>query len=146
MNDAAPPCYAYDVERLRFLGLLGLFGALGCGGAVEPTSEAPTAATATPWAHVPSGAASAARPEPTPAPTDAALAPVGVPVCDDYLAFMRGCVGKLPESSRAAIVEALEQAQRAWADERHDPEAREGFAEGCRVAMESMRSSGLCGP
>lgn len=68
---------------------------------------------------------------------------VGVPDCDEYLAFMKGCLERLPPETRAAIDEALTSARAAWA-EGGEPEVREGFAEGCRTALESVRTSGMC--
>lgn len=116
-----------------------LFALLSACGAPAPTlGGAP--ATATMVAAEPAAAA-----PPAAAPRQEAPGlegPIGVAVCDAYVATYRRCVEDvIPEEDRAAHREVLAAQRLAWARAKSDPSLASGLADACAAAKVAARAS-----
>jgi len=124
------------IRTLRVPLALALLAALA---ACQQQSAPPPAAAAPakPAAATPAPAA----PAMTAAPTATADS-VGVPECDDYLNKYQACVdSKVPEASRAALKQSLDQTRGAWRAALASPGAKEGLATACKQAHDAAKAS-----
>jgi len=122
------------------LALLAALAACQQQSAPPPAAAAPAKpAAATPAPATP--AATPAAPAMTAAPTATADS-VGVPECDDYLNKYQACVdSKVPEASRAALKQSLDQTRGAWRAALASPGAKEGLATACKQAHDAAKAS-----
>jgi hypothetical protein len=101
--------------------------------AAAPT-EAMPAETAAPADAMPAEAA--------PVETAATGDSVGVPECDDYITKYMACVNdKMPEASRAAMMQDFDQARASWKQAAATPEGQAGLAQACKTAHEAAKTS-----
>lgn len=72
----------------------------------------------------------------------ATVATVGIAECDDYLDKYQACVAnKVPESTRAAFKQSLNQTRVAWRRALDTPGGREGLAAACKQARDASKAS-----
>ena len=112
-------------------GLLSIAVALtvACGEAQAPAKTAPAAPPKAPAAAAPAAAAPAA-------------AEFGVPECDDYLTKYVACVdSKVPEASRVALRQSLDQTKAQWKQAASTPEGKNGLAMACKQMTETAKVS-----
>ena len=110
--------------------------------------QAPSAPPAQTAAPAPRTAAPAAPPTAAPAsaPAAPAAAPVadstGVAECDDYLSKYQACVdSRVPEASRAAFRQSLEQTRAAWRSAVATPGGKNGLTALCTQARDAAKTS-----
>src|SRR5258708_6171374 len=71
-----------------------------------------------------------------------ASADIGVPECDDYLKKYQACIdGKVPESGRATVRQALDQTKAAWKQAASTPQGKAGLATGCKMALDTAKTA-----
>lgn len=108
------------------------------GSLVGACAEAPVQAESPVRAAVPEPAAAkvqvAAR-----EPKVEVEAPIGVEVCDAYVADYRRCVETLPVEERAAHAEVIAGQRVAWARAQGDPSRVGELAEACAAARAAAR-------
>jgi curli biogenesis system outer membrane secretion channel CsgG len=102
--------------------------------------SAPTAAN--PPASAPA-AASAAAPAPTRDAAPAATAgSIGIAECDDYLNKYQACVqSKVPEGTRAALIQSLDQTRAAWRTTLAVPGGKDSLAAACKQMRDATKAS-----
>jgi hypothetical protein len=67
---------------------------------------------------------------------------VGITECDDYLTKYQACVAsKVPEATRAAFKQSLDQTRVAWRRALDTPGGREGLAAACKQAHDASKKS-----
>ena len=96
-----------------------------------------------PTAAAPAAPARAAAPA-TPTPTAAAAAAdgVGIAECDDYLNKYHACVqSKVPENTRAALIQSLDQTRAAWRTTLAAPGGKDSLAAACKQMRDATRAS-----
>jgi hypothetical protein len=138
-----------NVTVKRTLASFLALAALACGGAPQASPPATTAsapAAAAPESTVPAAGA--------PAPPVAAAAPpitgsalgadntFGVPECDDYFRKYYACVEtKVPEATRAAIRQGIDQTRSQWVQIASTPAGRASLADACTRATVAARQA-----
>ncbi len=71
-----------------------------------------------------------------------AVESVGVPECDEYLTKYDKCLSeKVPEAARPQLKQSVESMRNAWKQAAANPMARPGLAEGCKHALDAVKSS-----
>ena len=74
--------------------------------------------------------------------TAASADKIGVPECDEFIEKYEACViGKVPESSRAALQSSIAQMRQSWKQVAANPQAKASLAGGCKQAQESAKQS-----
>jgi hypothetical protein len=122
----------------KHLALLILSGVLitGCEKKAEaPAEAAPVAEAAAPAAE-PAPAAETPAPAETPAATDYS---VGIPECDNYIAKYKACIEKVPEESRAAYQQGLDQMVDSW--KQVPEEGKAAMGQSCTTATENAKTA-----
>ena len=71
--------------------------------------------------------------------TTASGGKTGVAECDDYLAKLEACLGKLPAAAKTQYEKSLEQNRKAWQDAASTPQGKAGLAAGCKAATDAIR-------
>jgi hypothetical protein len=132
----------------RMLAPVLALAALACGGAPQSSPPATTAsaAAAAPESTLPAAAA--------PAPPVVAAAPpvtgsalgvdntFGVPECDEYFRKYYTCIDtKVPEATRAAIRQSIDQTRSQWVQIAATPDGRASLADACSRATASARQA-----
>jgi hypothetical protein len=75
-------------------------------------------------------------------PATASAGDIGVPECDDYLKKYQACIdGKVPESGRATVRQALDQTKAAWKQAASTPQGKAGLATGCKMAHDTAKTA-----
>lgn len=101
-------------------------------------AAAPADTTATPTDAVP------ATDPAVVAPADATLTAdsTGVKECDDYLTKYAACLNdKVPEASRAAMQQGIDQMRTSWKEAAATPEGKMGLAQACTAASDGAKVS-----
>ncbi|HXB57005.1 MAG TPA: hypothetical protein VN461_19735 [Vicinamibacteria bacterium] len=72
----------------------------------------------------------------------AAAGDIGVPECDDYIKKYQACIdGKVPETGRATVRQALDQTKAAWKQAAATPQGKAGLATGCKMALDTAKTA-----
>lgn len=123
---------------------LFLATAIVCALAGCKKEEAAPTETAAPVEAMPAETApvEAAPAETAPVETAATGDSVGVPECDDYITKYMACMhDKMPEASRAAMMQGFDQARASWKQAAATPEGQAGLAQACKTAHEAAKTS-----
>lgn len=122
----------------KHLALLILSGVLitGCEKKAEAPAEAAPAAEAAAPAAEPAPAAETPAPAETPAATDYS---VGIAECDNYITKYKACIEKVPEESRAAYQQGLDQMVDSW--KQVPEEGKAAMAQSCTSATENAKAA-----
>ena len=122
----------------KHLALLILSGVLitGCEKKAEAPAEAAAPAAETVAPAEPAPAAEAPAAVETPAATDYS---VGIAECDTYIAKYKACIEKVPEESRAAYQQGLDQMVDSW--KQVPEEGKAAMAQSCTSATENAKAA-----
>ena len=66
----------------------------------------------------------------------------GVKECDEYVAALEACIGRLPEDQRAPMEQQLRNQQDALA--KADPLAKQQMRDGCRTGKATLNADQRC--
>jgi hypothetical protein len=115
-----------NMKKLPCLALfLGAIALAACGGGESKPAPASNAASSAPAANAP-----------------AAAGDIGVAECDDYIKKYDACIdGKVPESARATVRQALDQTKAAWRQAAATPQGKAGLAAGCKTALDTAKTA-----
>lgn len=88
------------------------------------------------------GDKSDAKPTTAKTETTTTTAETGVPACDEYLAKVDKLMNNpnLPQASKDAYKQSLEQNRTAWKQAAASPQGKAGMESGCKIALDSIRS------
>src|SRR5436853_6038956 len=73
--------------------------------------------------------------------TTAAGDKVGVAECDDYLAKLEACVGKMPAAAKEQYDKTMETTRKSWRDMAANPQGKAGLAAACKQATDMAKTS-----
>jgi hypothetical protein len=76
-----------------------------------------------------------------PAEPAATAGEVGVAECDEYIAKMTECAGKMSPESSGPMKESMETMKNAWKDASSTPEGKQALASGCKQALDAAKSA-----
>lgn len=66
---------------------------------------------------------------------------IGVPECDEYIAKVETCLGKVPAAGQPAVKSSLDAMRKSWKEAAATPQGKAGLATGCKAALDSAKSS-----
>ncbi|MGA9993795.1 MAG: hypothetical protein WBP93_00130 [Pyrinomonadaceae bacterium] len=78
----------------------------------------------------------------TPASTTTTAAVTGVAACDEYLARVEKCMNNphVPEASKAAYKQSLEQNRNAWKQAAATPQGKASLETSCKAALDGAKA------
>jgi hypothetical protein len=126
------------------LALTLVLALAACQQSAPPTTTAapatPAAAPAPAATPAPAAPATTAAPAMTAAPATADS--TGIAECDDYLTKYQACVEtKVPEGTRAALKQSLDQTRAAWRTALAAPGGKESLAAACKQMHDASKAS-----
>ena len=66
---------------------------------------------------------------------------IGVAECDDYLAKLEACVGKMPAAAKEQYDKTMETTRKSWRDAAATPQGKAGLAAACKQATDMAKTS-----
>jgi hypothetical protein len=127
----------------RMMGIVMSFGLVLAVAACDKKEEAATTTTTTTEtkATADTAAKPADRPADTTATAPAAGGDVGVAECDEYIAKMTECAGKMAPEASGPMKESMDTMRKAWKDASSTPEGKQALASGCKQALDAAKSA-----
>lgn len=104
---------------------------IACGGETTTTTNTTTTNSAN------SGTANTTTTTTTTTTTDK----IGVAECDEYIAKVETCLGKVPAAGQAAVKSSLDMMRKSWRDAAATPQGKAGLAAGCKAALDQAKTS-----
>jgi hypothetical protein len=115
--------------------------------AASPAPEASPAPAETPTPATTDTGATGIENIPAVAESDALAAssngsPIGIAACDEYLDKYQACItAKVPEPTRASLLQSLNASREAWRQSMGSPGAEEALSAACTQAREAAKPS-----
>ncbi|MBC7930647.1 MAG: hypothetical protein H7Z38_08770 [Rubrivivax sp.] len=104
---------------------------IACGGAADNTATTNTATTNTATTNTTT----------TTTTTTTSADKIGVAECDEYIAKVETCLGKVPAAGQAAVKSSLDMMRKAWRDAAATPQGKAGLATGCKAALDQAKTT-----